>query len=185
MRRDLVEQARTGDHDAFTALAAGSLARLYAVAGLIVGDGDLAADAVQEALVAAWRDIRGLRDPDRFDAWLHRLVVRACYRQVRRERRRSVVELQVSSPGEPTGAGPEASIATRDQLDRGFERLAVDHRAVLVLHHYVGLPLDAVAEILEIPPGTARSRLNRATAAMRAALEADDRAPTLHVERTT
>ncbi|HEU4919771.1 MAG TPA: RNA polymerase sigma factor [Candidatus Limnocylindrales bacterium] len=175
MQRDLAERARQGDHDAFTALVDGSIGRLYAVAYLILRDRDRAHDAVQEALVAAWRDIRGLRDPDRVDAWFRRLVVRACYRQARSDRRRTIVELRVVPDEPPTSPGPELSVVDRDRLERGFARLGPDQRAVLVLYHYLGLPLVEVAEALDIPNGTAKSRLNRALAAMRAALEADDR----------
>ena len=175
MQRDLADRARQGDHDAFNALAAASIGRLYSIACLILRDRDRAEDATQEALVQAWRDIRGLRDPGSIDAWLNRLLVRACHRQARRDRRRAVMELRVVPEAEPSLVAHELSVAQRDQLDRGFDRLDLDQRAVLVLHHYVGLPLSEVAAILEIPSGTAKSRLNRGIAAMRAALEADDR----------
>lgn len=184
MQRDLADRARQGDHDAFSELAARSIGRLHAVATLIIRDRDRAEDAVQETFVAAWRDIRGLRDPDRFDAWLHRLLVRSCYRQLRLDHRRRIVELQVVPVSEPAQVGPELSAATRDQLDRGFRRLGADHCAVLVLHHYLGLSLDEVADILSIPRGTAKSRLNRAVGVMRAGLEADDRGPALETGRT-
>lgn len=184
MQRDLAIRAREGDHDAFNALAATSLGRLYAVACLILRDRDRAEDATQEALVQAWRDIRGLREPDRFDAWLHRLLVRACYRQARRDRRRALVELKVVPESEPREVGFELSIAQRDQLDRGFARLDLNQRAVLVLHHYLGLPLTEAAEILAIPTGTAKSRLHRGLATMRAALQADDRDALLPEGRT-
>jgi RNA polymerase sigma-70 factor, ECF subfamily len=175
MEHDLAVRAREGDHDAFNALAAASIGRLYAIAALILRDRDRAEDATQEALVNAWRDIRGLRQPDSIDAWLSRLVVRACYRQRARDRRRNVVELHVMPEVEPRLGSPELSIAQRDQIDRGYARLDLDQRAVLVLHHHVGLPLNEVAEILGIPVGTAKSRLFRGLAAMRAAIEADDR----------
>ena len=175
MQRDLAERARQGDHDAFTALVDGSIGRLYAVACLILRDRDRAHDAVQEALVAAWRDIRGLRDPERIDGWFRRLVVRACYRQARSDRRRVIVELRVVPNEPPISPSPELSIIDRDRLERGFGRLGPDQRAILVLYHYLGLPLSEVAETLDIPLGTAKSRLNRALAAMRAALDADDR----------
>ena len=184
MQHDLAERARQGDHDAFNALVDGSIGRLYAVACLILRDRDRAHDAVQEALVAAWRDIRGLRDPERVDAWFRRLVVRACYRQARSEKRRSVVELRVVSDVPLSSPGPELSAVDRDRLERGFLRLAPDHRAVLVLYHYLGLPLSEVADALDIPTGTAKSRLNRATAAMRAALDADDRPSLVEEGRT-
>jgi len=184
MQHDLAERARQGDHDAFTALVDGSIGRLYAVACLILRDRDRAHDAVQEALVAAWRDIRGLRDPERVDAWFRRLVVRACYKQARHERRRHVIELRVVSDVPPTVPGPELSVVDRDRLERGFERLSPDHRAILVLSHYLGLPLSEVADALDIPTGTAKSRLNRALAAMRAAIDADDRATLVEEGRT-
>jgi RNA polymerase sigma-70 factor (ECF subfamily) len=179
MQRDLVELARAGDHAAFEALAAASIDRLYAAARLILRDARSADDATQDALVAAWRGIRGLRDPARFDAWLHRLLVRACHRHRSGERRRRVTELRLLPADHDRGTRPdgELSVVIRDQLDRGFERLTHEQRAVLVLHHYLGLALWEVAEALEVPIGTVKSRLHRATSAMRAALEADDRDP--------
>lgn len=176
MQRDLVIRAREGDHDAFSQLAAGSIERLVRLARLIVRDRDRADDAVQDALVTAWLDIRGLRDPDRFDAWLYRVLVRACYRTARRERRRNAAEvplLPIDADAEPDS---QQAVALRDQLDRGLRRLPVDQRAVLVLHHYLSLPDREAAEILGVPVGTVKSRLNRATAGLRAALDSDERA---------
>jgi RNA polymerase sigma-70 factor, ECF subfamily len=182
MRRDLVERAMAGDHDAFSELARVSIGRLYAVARLILRDPQRAEDATQEALVAAWRDLSALRDPDRFDAWLHRLLVRACYREASRGRRSWSVEVTVR---EREGVVPDHAhdLADRDQLERGFRRLAPDQRAVIVLHHYLGLTLDETAEALGVPPGTARSRLHRATGALRAALDADARPATKNERR--
>jgi RNA polymerase sigma-70 factor (ECF subfamily) len=171
MQRELVERAVAGDHDAFSELARVSISKLYAVARLILRDGTRAEDATQEALVAAWRDMAGLRDPDRFEAWLHRVLVRECYRMAKRERRRVEVENQV----QPLVSTPDPSHqqALRDELERGFERLPVEQRTVLVLHHYLGYSFPEIASALGVPVGTAKSRVNRATAAMRAALLAD------------
>jgi RNA polymerase sigma-70 factor, ECF subfamily len=182
MRRELVERAMAGDHDAFSELARVSIGRLYAVARLILRDPQRAEDATQEALVAAWRDLSALRDPDRFEAWLHRLLVRACYREASRGRRRWTVEAQVR---EREGVAPDPShdLADRDQLERGFRRLAPEQRAVIVLHHYLGLTLDETAQVLGVPRGTARSRLHRATGALRAALDADARTATTNERR--
>jgi len=174
MRRDLVERAMAGDHDAFSELARGAIARLYAAARLILRDDAGAEDATQEALVAAWRDLSALRDPDRFEAWLHRLLVRACLREARRGRRRWTMEREVR-PTRTAEADPAIDLADRDELARGFARLQPDQRAVIVLHHYLGLSLDEVAAVMAVPPGTARSRLHRATRVMRAAIEADAR----------
>jgi RNA polymerase sigma-70 factor (ECF subfamily) len=175
MQRDLVVQARSGDVEAFSTLTAGLTDRLYAAARLILRNDERAADAVQDALLQAWLDLRGLRDPDRFDAWIHRLLIRACYRAAKRHRDREIVELKIASTAERATADDQRSLAVRDQLDRGFRRLTPDQRAVIVLHHYLGLTLVEAAEVLAIPLGTMQSRLSRATQAMRAALEADER----------
>lgn len=175
MQRDLVVRAQGGDLDAFSALTVGRTSRLYAAARLILRHDEHAADAVQDALLQAWLDLRGLRDPDRFDAWLHRLLVRACYRAAKRRRERAVVEIALSPTVEPATPDGQRAIALRDQLDRGFRRLSPEQRAVIVLHHYLGLSLAESADVLAIPLGTMQSRLSRATQAMRAALEADER----------
>lgn len=173
MRRDLVEKARGGDRDAFAALAAESIGHLFNVAQLMLHDRDLADDAVQETLVVAWRDLKGLRDPDGFDAWLHRVLVRCVYREANRERRGSARTIQIPEiPSQPDAA---RDIEDRDTLDRGFRRLRPEHRAVLVLHHYLGFSDDEAADALSVPAGTIKSRLNRATAALRAELDADAR----------
>lgn len=174
MQRDLVDRARRGDHDAFAELAGASISRLDSAAWLILRDPDQAKDAVQNALVRAWRDLPTLRDPERFDAWLHRLLVRACIDEARRLRRHRV-DVELLDLHQPAVAGLESSIADRDQLERGFLRLDPEMRAIIVLHHYVDLPLPAVASSLGIPLGTAKSRLHRALGLMRAALDADAR----------
>ena len=174
MQQELVERARRGDHDAFAALAGAALFRLDAAARLILRDPDQAKDAVQETLVRAWRDLPTLRSPDRFDAWLHRLLYRACIDEARRLRRHRV-DVQLSPIDSPMVGDMTSSISDRDQLDRGFSRLEPEARALIVLHHYLDLPLPDVAMALGIPLGTAKSRLHRALQAMRAALDADAR----------
>src|SRR5688572_20047325 len=174
MQSDLVERARRGDHDAFAVLAGAAIVRLDAAARLILRDPDQAKDAVQETLVRAWRDLPTLRSADRFDAWLHRLLVRACIDEARRLRRHRVdVELTpIDAPAVDDGMSVTND---RDQLERGFSRLEPEARALIVLHHYLDLPLPEVAIALGIPLGTAKSRLHRALQAMRAALDADAR----------
>lgn len=174
MQRDLVERAQRGDHDAFAALAGSRISRLDAAAWLILRDAEQAKDAVQNTFVRAWRDLPTLRDPDRFGPWLHRLLVRACLDEARRARRRRT-EVDITTVHPPSIAGAESTIADRDQLERGFVRLEPEMRAVIVLHHYLDLPLTAVAATLEIPLGTAKSRLHRGVALLRAALDADAR----------
>lgn len=174
--RDLVELAQHGDRDAFARLAGSWIARLHSIAQMMLNDRDLAEDAVQEALVDAWRDLRGLRDPDRFGAWLHRILVRTVFREARRERR--AIGLRLPIDDETLEAPATSDVAAdRDEIQRGFRHLKPEHRVVLVLHHYLGLSDDEAADALGVPAGTIKSRLNRATAAMRAALEADARAP--------
>jgi RNA polymerase sigma factor (sigma-70 family) len=174
MQLELVERARRGDHDAFAALAGAAIGRLDGAARLILRDPDQAKDAVQEALVRAWRDLPTLRDPARFDAWLHRLLVRSCIDEARRLRRhRFDVEL---SPLHAPAVGDGVSLTDdRDQLERGFSRLPPEDRALIVLHHDLDLPMPEVARALGIPLGTAKSRLHRALQVMRAALDADAR----------
>lgn len=184
MQRDLVLEAQAGDHDAFSALAAGAISRLHRTARLILRDEDRASDAVQDALTTAWLDIRAVRDPDRFDAWLHRLLVRSCYRIAGREHRRRVVEIGVDVRDLLAARDASRDLANRDQLDRGFRRLTPDQRAALVVHYFLGLRDAEAADALSIPLGTFKSRLNRATAALRAALEANERETLLAEEAT-
>jgi RNA polymerase sigma-70 factor, ECF subfamily len=174
MDRTLVEQAMAGDRAAFSELVRHTIDRLYAVARLILRDPEQAEDATQEALVAAWRDLSSLRDPSRFDAWLHRLLVNACYREARRQRRRTEREVHEILIDRPDAAA-EIDLADRDQLERGFVRIDADERAILVLHYYLGYSLAGVADVLGVPPGTAKSRLHRATQALRSALDAEAR----------
>ncbi len=174
MQRDQVLRASAGDHDAFASLATNAYGRLHRIARLILRREDLAADAVQEALTSAWLHIRVVRDPDRFDAWLNRLVVRACYQELRRARR-GPIEIHVDMIEPPGVDDATGLLADRDQLERGFKRLSVEHRAVLVVHHYLGLADAEAATVLSIPMGTYKSRLNRAHLSLRAALQADER----------
>jgi RNA polymerase sigma-70 factor (ECF subfamily) len=182
MQRDLVERAKAGDHDAFSELARSVIRRLYAVARLILHDAARAEDATQEALFICWRDLPALRDPDRFEAWLHRLLVRECYREARQDRRRVEVEGRVRSLA--LVEDPGQLNAVRDELRRGFARLSVDLRTALVLHHYLGYSFPEIGELLSIPTGTAKSRVHRASQLMRAALVADAQSPRASSGRT-
>jgi RNA polymerase sigma-70 factor (ECF subfamily) len=173
-QRDLVERARKGDHDAFAELAGAAISRLDGAAWLILRDAEQAKDAVQNALVRAWRDLPTLRDPGRFDAWLHRLLVRACIDEARRLRRHRV-DVELIEIDLPVVDAVESTVIHRDQLERGSLRLEPEMRAVIVMHHYLDLPLPTVADALGIPLGTAKSRLHRALGLMRAALDADAR----------
>lgn len=169
MQVDLVVRAGRGDHDAFTALATASADRCYALAYRILRDPHRAQDAAQQALLGAWRDLPTLRDPSRFDAWLHRLVVNACYVEARAERRWNARVRIV--PFEATVTPDSArSVADRDELDRAFRALTPEQRAVVVLHHHLGHPLTEIAATLGIPVGTARSRLHYAVRQLRAEL---------------
>ena len=170
-QRALVERARRGDHEAFAQLVDPSLARLDAAARLILRDPELARDAIQEGLIRAWRDLAGLRDSDRFDAWLRRLTVNACLDLARRRRRRAIeVEL---SPIHAATPDPSDGAADRDLVDTALRRLDPGHRAVVAMHYLLGMPLTDVAASLGIPVGTAKSRLHYALAAMRSSVDAE------------
>jgi RNA polymerase sigma-70 factor, ECF subfamily len=177
VERTLVERAMHGDEGAYASLASTASDRLLAIAYRVLRDLDQAEDAVQVALVSAWRDLPTLREPDRFDAWLTRLLIRACYGEARRQRRWSA-SIRVMPNDGATSPDMALAVADRDQLDRGFRRLPTDQRAVFVLHHYVGLTLVEIAQTLDIPLGTAKSRLHYATQTLRAALDADARTVT-------
>ena len=174
MQRDLVERARKGDHDAFAELAGAAISRLDGAAWLMLLDVEQAKDAVQNTLVRAWRDLPTLRDPERFVAWLHRLLVHACIDEARRLRRHRF-DVDLTSISVPSIVDDVSTVEDRDRLERGFLRLDPELRAVIVLHHYLDLPMPAVAATLGIPLGTAKSRLHRALNEMRAALDADAR----------
>jgi len=175
MQIELVERARNGDHEAFTQLVSASAGRLYSAAKLILRDPDRAQDAVQEACVLAWRHVRALRDPEAWDAWLYRLTVRACYRLARTTRRRDLAEIHLATDedGLPADSDFPMQVAERDRLSRELGRLTVEQRAVMVLHFYLDLPLTEVADILDIPAGTAKSRLHRGLGTLRAAMAAE------------
>jgi len=174
VQRELVVSARSGDHDAFSALAGSVVDRLYATAVLILRDHNEAEDATQETIVRAWRGLPSLRDPDRFDAWLRRLLVHACRDEGRRQSRRRV-EVTLLPTHEPSVADASGQLVDRDVLERGFRRLSAEHRTVVVLHYYHGLSQPEIAAATGVPLGTVKSRLHHATHALRAALEADAR----------
>jgi RNA polymerase sigma-70 factor (ECF subfamily) len=185
MQRQLVERAQAGDHDAFSDLVRTSYPRLHGVARLILRDPECAQDAVQEALVRAWRHVRALRDPDAWDAWLHRLTVHACYRWAGKVKRRGEVELHVMPDLE--AAHPfdfPTSVAERDRMGRAIGRLPIDLRVVVVLHFYLDLPLTDVADVLQIPAGTVKSRLNRALGSLRVVMGAEQPVPIRTRERS-
>ena len=187
MQRDLVVQAKGGDLDAFAQLAKASAPRLKGVANLILRDADRAEDALQDALLLAWRDLRALRDPDAWDAWLRRLTVNACYKVARKEHRRSRMELHVTLDA-GTARTPDASldVAEREWVLQELGRLDIDRRTVLVLHYYLDLSLPEVAEILDVPYGTVASRLHRGLESMRMSMRAVPSAqPGLATERTS
>lgn len=176
MHRNLVERAAKGDQEAYAALAGLSADRLFAVAHRILRDWHLAEDALQQTLITIWNELPRLRDPDRFEAWTYRLIARESVAAARREGRGGpVVRLLADEADASVAPEQYQAVADRDQLERGFRRLRPEERAVLVLHHYVGLSVAEIADVLDIPIGTAGSRLHYALRALRAALDADER----------
>lgn len=182
MHQALVDRAKQGDGEAFDALARTVGDRCMAIACRILRDADLAEDAVQLALITAWRELRTLRDSDRFEPWLHRILTNECYAQAKRRRRWSA-DIRVLPVQGATDAGDILTVNDRDQLERAFRRLTLEQRTVLVFHHYLDLSLPEVADRLGIPVGTAKSRVHHAMTALRASIEADARTPSIHQER--
>ena len=182
MHRELVDRAKRGDEEAFDAIARAVGDRCMGIAHRILRDAHLAEDAVQAALVVAWRELRTLRDPDRFEPWLQRILINECYAEARRRTRWSANVRLLPTDGS-VETGGILTVDDRDQLERAFRRLTLEQRAVLVFHHYLDLPLPEVATRLDIPLGTAKSRLHHATSALRASLEADARTPSTSQER--
>jgi RNA polymerase sigma-70 factor (ECF subfamily) len=174
MERKLVERAMHGDEEAFDALIGRVGDQLHSVARRILRDPYLAEDATQRALLDAWRNLPSLRDPDRFEAWLYRLLVNDCHAEGRRERRHHA-NLRLLDTDEPAIHDSSARIATQQQLDQAFRRLSVEHRTVVVLIHYLGLSAGEAADALGTPVGTVRSRLHYALKHLRDAVEADAR----------
>jgi len=166
---ELVARAQQGDHEAFETLAKGAYDRLYAIARRILRDDDLAKDAVQDALIRAWRDCRALRDGDRFDGWLYRLLVNACKNQLRSNRRHAMT-VHVTDLNAPAGEDAFGRVADRDELEHMFAQLPLEHRAVLVLTHYLGMSAAEVSASLGIPVGTVYSRLHYGARQARSAL---------------
>ena len=170
----LVEAARSGDTAAFEAILEGRLERTFRLARAILGNDADARDATQDAWLLAWRDLHGLRDLDRFDAWLDRILVNAC-RTIQRRRGPvreipipATFEIKVASPG------PE-HLAERDAVERAFSRLDEGQRAILVLHHLERRTVPSIARSMGIPEGTVKSRLHAARAVLERALSEANR----------
>ncbi len=174
----LADRARNGDLDAFEELMHARIDAIYRLSFAIVGDEADARDSTQETFIAAWRRIRGLRDPGRFDAWLQRIAVNSARMTLRSRGRRRVREIPSGDVANLAGMSdrtkPERSDS--DSLGAALDRLPVDQRTILVLHHLEGHDLADLAEILEVPLGTVKSRLHSARQALHAALAAEDRA---------
>jgi RNA polymerase sigma-70 factor (ECF subfamily) len=179
--RSLVERARSRDEDAFATLVRPRLAPMLSTASAILGIEAEARDALQETLAKAWRGLPSLRDADRYDVWLTRILVNECRAVLRSRVRRRVREMyvdehtaerldQVAAPGDLAD-----ELADRDLLDRAFERLDPDARVVLVLHYLEHRSIEDMASVLEVPQGTVKSRLHTARAALQRALERERR----------
>jgi RNA polymerase sigma-70 factor (ECF subfamily) len=173
----LVEAARSGDEEAFASIVRGSVDRLFVIAHRILRDVARAEDAVQQAFVTAWRELPALRDTERFDAWIHRILIHACYAEAKRASKWStnIVALPIDGPAT---RDTTQDVVTRDALDRGFRRLPAEQRAAFVLHHHLGWSVAEIADNLGVPTETIKSRLRYATSTLRAALEADARTST-------
>jgi len=175
MDHELVKRAQEGDREAFALIVDASFDRCHEIARRILGESHLAQDATQAAMLSIWHDLPKLRDPDRFEAWAYRITVHACYAEAKRARR-TLPSIDLADDG-PAITDEYGTVIDRDQLERAFSRQKLEHRAVLVLRYYLDMPVEEVASTLDIPAGTAKSRIHHALKAMRAAIDADDRPP--------
>jgi RNA polymerase sigma-70 factor (ECF subfamily) len=182
MDQQLVVRVQGGDQRAFEALVVADQARLYRLAYGILRDPQLAEDATQQALLDIWRDVGRLRDPAKYEGWSYRLLVRVCYAEAKRQQEWTTSP-ELPSAAEPRAADVYGGVADRDQLERGFRRLSMDHRSVLAMRHLLGMTPDEVAVVLDLPRSTVYSRLQAAVKAMRAAIEAEGRSSTVTMER--
>lgn len=175
----IVQRAQRGDREAYELLARSVAQRLYPLAYRMVRDRDLADDALQRTLVSIWKELPKLREPERFEAWSYRILIRFCGDELKQRRAvaASVTDLHLAGHA----ADAASVLADRDQLERAFGRLSADQRAVVVLTYYSGMRGPEVADALGIPAGTVASRLHHALRALRAAVEADNRAQTAQV----
>jgi RNA polymerase sigma-70 factor (ECF subfamily) len=174
MDPELVARAQQGDQQAFKTLALAAHPRLYRIALGVLGEDQPAEDATQQALIAIWRSLPRLRDPERFDGWSYRLLVRACYAEAKHDPK-WLPESALTGEREPRATDDYVGVVERDRLERGFRRLSVEHRAVIVLRYMLDLPLEQVADALDVPVSTVKSRQHRALQALRSAIEADER----------
>ena len=182
MDQDLVVRVQEGDQRAFEALATADYPRLFRVAHGVMGDRGLAEDVTQQALLDIWRKLRRLRDPDKYEGWSYRLLVRVCYAEAKRQPKWTSDD-ELSPADEPRTVDAYGAVADRDQLERGLRRLSMDHRVVLALRFLLGMTPEEVAVTLDLPRSTVYSRVQAAVKAMRAALEADARSATLVADR--
>ena len=175
MDTELVIRAQGGDQEAFADLVYAIADRFLAVSHRILSDISLAEDATQQALLSVWQDLPQLRDPARFEAWSYRILVRECYGEGRRTRAWSSAAPRLVALDPPDDADALGEVHDRDQLERAFRRLSVEHRAVVVLHYYLDQSIDEIAETLGVSPGTVKSRVHHAMRGLRAAVDADAR----------
>jgi RNA polymerase sigma-70 factor (ECF subfamily) len=171
---ELVNRARRGDREAFTRVAEAITPPFLSTAHRILRDISLAEDATQRAMMSIWTGLPRLKEPERFEAWSHRILVRSCYREGRRSGR-WMPAISHATAADAGARDDTGGVLDRDELERAFRRLSMDHRTVVVLRHYRHLPLDEIAAVLEVPVGTVASRLHYALRDLRAALEADAR----------
>jgi RNA polymerase sigma-70 factor (ECF subfamily) len=179
----LVRRARRGDAAAFAALVDTRIDRCYRLAWSILSNDADAADATQDALVAAWRQLPRLRDPATFDGWLNRIVANSALMARRHRVRLREVSVAPTRPGdEPRASEPWQDPAARTAMDefvdndaiaRAFDRLRPKDRMILVLHHVEERPVAEIARSLGIPVGTAKWRLHAARSALEKAMEAE------------
>jgi RNA polymerase sigma-70 factor (ECF subfamily) len=179
--RNLVARASRGDVEAFTKLVRANSSLVYRVSLRMLGTDD-AQDASQEVWIRVWRNMRTFRGDSAFSTWLYRITVNTCLSMRQRESRRQDREYsgeEMPYLPEPSGgdADPEAealSAERREEIEAALGHVRAEHRAALVLRHMEGLSYAEIAEVLEVPDGTAKGWVSRGRAAMLVALAEED-----------
>jgi RNA polymerase sigma-70 factor, ECF subfamily len=169
---ELVRVFQGGDEGAFVTLMQRHERRVYNLAYRMLGGPEDARDATQDAFLSCFRHLPTFRGESAFSTWLHRIAVNACYDLLRRRKPAASLEGDLVEPP-ATGDHADRAAASAD-VQRALLQVPPEFRVVLILHELQDLPLEEIANALEIPLGTVKSRLHRGRVALGRALQGEE-----------